>query len=156
MHCCWKVAPLISIDNMSENLRGDLINQMVERPTVKVRVLGKSEMPECEWRGLLFATGNNVSLVGDLTRRGLICNLDAPIERPELREFKYDPLAMVLADRGKYIAAALTITKAYLTSGERVKCSPIGSYGDWSRVVREALIWLGEEGPAQEYGSGTG
>jgi putative DNA primase/helicase len=139
--------PLISVDNLSKDLEGDLLAQMVERPLVKARILGKSEMPECEWRGVLFGTGNNVRLVGDMTRRGLICNLDAAIERPEKRKFELDPLAMVVADRGKYIGAALTIARAYLARGQRVTCTPLGSYGDWSRFVREPLIWLGEEDP---------
>ena len=122
--------PLISVDNLSKDLEGDLLAQMVERPLVKARILGKSEMPECEWRGVLFGTGNNIRLVGDMTRRGLICNLDAAIERPEKRKFKFDPLAMVAADRGKYVGAALTIAKAYLARGQRVTCTPLGSYGD--------------------------
>lgn len=139
--------PLISIDNLSGDLRGELIAQMVERPVVKVRILGRSEMPECEWRGVLFATGNNVTLVGDLTRRGLICNLDALSENPEHRKFKNNPLAMSVNERGEYIAAALTIARAYLTSGDTAVCEPLGSYDDWSRHVREPLIWLGEPDP---------
>jgi hypothetical protein len=33
---------------------------------------------------------------------------------------------------------------AYLVSGEAVKCTPLGSYGMWSHMVREPLMWLGE------------
>ena len=142
-------APLISIDNLSGDLKGDLLAQMVERPLIKPRILGKSETPECEWRGVLFATGNNVRLVGDMTRRGLICNLDAVEETPEEREFKFNPIAMVSADRGKYVGAALTIARAYRAAGKRVKCKQLGSYGDWSRVVREPLLWLEEEDPVK-------
>lgn len=141
--------PLISLDNLSFDLRSDVLCQMCTQQTVKVRILGKSETPDCEWRGTLFATGNNIRLVGDMTRRGLICNLDAGVERPELREFNFDPIEMVLKDQGKYIAAALTIARAYFVSGESVKCAKIGSYGAWSRFVREPLIWLGEVDPVK-------
>lgn len=137
--------PMISIDNLSFDLKSDLLCQMCTQQTVKVRVLGKSETPDCEWKGTLFATGNNVNLSGDMTRRGLICNLDAAMERPELREWDFSPIDRVLRDQGAYIAAALTIARAYLVSGATAKCGKIGSYGNWSRFVREPLVWLGEE-----------
>lgn len=142
-------APLISIDNLSDNLEGDLLCQMTEQPLVRTRILGKSETPECEWRGTMFATGNNVTLQGDMTRRGLICNLDADVEQPEARKFDFDPIGKVLADRGTYIAAALTIARAYLVASPDLRCSPLASYGGWSRFVREPLIWLEQPDPVR-------
>lgn len=141
--------PMISIDNLSFDLKGDLLCQMCTQQTVKVRVLGKSETPDCEWKGSLFATGNNVNLSGDMSRRGLICNLDAGVERPELREFDFSPVDMVLKDRGAYIAAALTIARAYVIGGKIERIQKIGSYGQWSKFVREPLIWLGEADPTK-------
>jgi putative DNA primase/helicase len=135
---------IISLDNCSHNLGGDLLCQITERPLIRIRILGKSQTPECEWCGTLFANGNNILLLDDMTRRAIICNLDPKMERPEQREFKNNPIEMVMADRGAYIAAILSIARAYLMSGESVKCPPIASYGQWSRMVREPLIWLGE------------
>jgi putative DNA primase/helicase len=140
--------PLISLDNCSQNIGGDLLCQITERSGgIRIRILGKSEAPECEWRGVLFATGNNVTLVGDMIRRGLIANLDPQVERPELRTFEFDPIERVLADRGAYIGAAITIARAYLAAGCPNVCGPLGSYGGWSRIVRSPLIWLGEQDP---------
>jgi hypothetical protein len=141
--------PMISLDNLSENLGGDVLCQMTEQPLVKIRVLGQSQTPECEWRGTMFATGNNVTFEGDMTRRGLIVNLDPNEERPETREFKFNPVERVLMDRGEYIAAAILIARAYLACGEKAECAPLGSYGGWSRFVREPLIWLGRDDPAK-------
>lgn len=142
-------APMISIDNLSFDLKGDLLCQMCTQQTVKVRVLGKSETPDCEWKGSLFATGNNVNLSGDMTRRGLICNLDAGVERPELREFEFSPIDRVLKNRGAYIAAVLTIARAYVVGGKIDRLEKIGSYGQWSKFVREPLMWLGEADPTK-------
>jgi putative DNA primase/helicase len=139
--------PLISLDNCSKDIGGDLLCQITERPLVRIRILGKSEAPECEWRGTLFANGNNVTLIGDMTRRGLIANLDPQLERPELRKFDFDPIERVLADRGAYIGAALIIARAYLAAGCPNVCGPLGSYGAWSRIVRSPLVWLGEQDP---------
>jgi putative DNA primase/helicase len=141
--------PVISIDNCTTNLSGVTLCQITERQLVSIRILGKSEMPECEYRGAVFANGNNITAEGDLTRRTVVCHLDAGLERPELRTFEFDPIDRVLGDRGAYIAAALTIACAYRVSGERVECEPIGSYGRWSKTVREPLIWLGKTDPVK-------
>ena len=140
-------AAMISIDNCTRDLSGELLCQLTERSLVKIRVLGRSEMPECECHTTVFATGNNVLFKGDMVRRGLTCNLDALDERPELREFRRDPLRQVLADRGAYVAAALTIMRAYLAAGAPQVCGALGSYPEWSRMVRNPLVWLGQPDP---------
>ncbi|KQT88911.1 hypothetical protein [Methylobacterium sp. Leaf466] len=140
-------APVISIDNVNGELGGDMLCQMTERPLVRVRILGKSEVPEIECRATVFATGNNLTMVGDMTRRAVMCTLDPRVERPELRQFDFDPIARILDDRGAYIAAAITIVRAYRAAGSPPMCGPIGSYGAWSDSVRSALIWLGEADP---------
>ncbi len=120
---------------------------MTERPLVRMRILGKSEAPEFECKAAISATGNNLVLVGDMVRRAVVCTLDAKIERPELREFKFDPIDRVLQDRGAYVAACLTIARAYSAAGAPKVCSPLGSYGEWSDMARAPLIWLGEADP---------
>jgi hypothetical protein len=142
-------AALISIDNCTRDLGGELLCQLAERALVRIRILGRSEMPECECRTTIFATGNNVIFKDDMVRRGLVCNLDALTERPELRQFRHDPLQTVLNDRGPYVAAALTIIRAYLTAGAPRVCDAIGSYANWSRMVRSPLIWLGQPDPVE-------
>jgi hypothetical protein len=135
--------PIVSLDNVNAELGGDMLCQLTERPLVRVRILGKSEAPEFECRSTVLATGNNLTLVGEMVRRVLPCNLDAGVERPELRVFDFDPIERVLADRGKYVAAVMTIIKAYRAAGSPQVCSPIGSYEEWSSLVRSPLIWLG-------------
>jgi putative DNA primase/helicase len=141
--------PMISLDNCSGNIGGDLLCQITERRLIRIRILGKSEAPECEWRGMLFGTGNNVTLLGDMTRRGLVANLDAKVERPELREFSFDPIERVLADRGTYIAAAITVARAYIAAGGPKVCDTLGSYGGWTRIARSPLVWLGKDDPVK-------
>jgi hypothetical protein len=138
---------IVSLDNVMHDLAGELLCQLTERPVIKVRILGRSEMPECESHTAVFATGNNVTFKGDMVRRGLVCNLEAKTERPELREFKNDALARVASRRGTYVAAALTVTRAYLAAGAPRVCGPFGSYTAWSRMVRSPLVWLGEPDP---------
>jgi putative DNA primase/helicase len=138
---------MISIDNVNGVLRGDLLCQAVERPIVRVRKLGFSQMFDIESRASWFCTGNNLLIAGDLTRRTLRCFLNAEMERPELREFRRNPVAMVLSDRGRYVAACLLPVRAYLAAGCPDTPLPLPSYGDWSDLVRGALIWLGYKDP---------
>jgi putative DNA primase/helicase len=139
--------PVVSLDNVSGELGGDALAQMTERPLVRVRILGKSEAPEFECKAAIFATGNNLVLVGDMVRRAVVCTLDARVERPELREFNFDPIDRVLQNRGAYVAACLTIARAYRVSGAPKVCRPLGSYGEWSDIARAPLIWLNEADP---------
>jgi Bifunctional DNA primase/polymerase, N-terminal len=138
---------IVSLDNVTHDLGGELLCQLTERPVIKVRILGRSEMPECESRTMTCATGNNVTFWGDAVRRGLTCNIEAQIERPELREFKRDTLAHAAANRGTLVAATLTAMRAYIEAGAPRVCGPFGSYAEWSRMVRSPLIWLGEPDP---------
>jgi putative DNA primase/helicase len=139
---------VVSLDNLSFDLESDLLCQVLTQPIVKTRILGQSVVPECEWRGTIFGTGNNIRVVGDLVRRTLTCNLDAKVERPELREFAFDPIARVHADRGSYIAAAITIARAYRAFGDTAAgYRPLAGYAAWSKMVREPLLWLGERDP---------
>jgi putative DNA primase/helicase len=138
---------IIAIDNVNGPLGGDVLCQVIERPIVSVRVLGASKMPKIPNRACVFATGNNILIVGDMVRRIILCSLDAQMERPELRTFSTKPHEMILNDRGKYIAAALTIARAYVVAGFPDERPPLASFEEWSRFVRSPLVWLGRADP---------
>lgn len=141
--------PILSIDNVNGELGGDALCQAIERPVVSVRVLGYSKLVQIESRATCFATGNNIHLLGDMTRRVVLCSLDPNMERPELRQFKNNPFAEVLANRGKYIAAALTVVRAYIVAGFPNQLPALASFEDWSRLVRSAIVWLGRTDPVE-------
>ncbi|KAB7785377.1 hypothetical protein [Methylorubrum populi] len=139
--------PIVSIDNIEGELGGIFLCQATERPAVGLRPLGKSEIRTAECRSMFYLTGNNLVLLEDMTRRALMANLDARMERPELREFAGKPFDLVLANRGAYIAAALTILRAYRVAGMPDRLPRLASYEQWSDNVRSTLVWLGEEDP---------
>jgi putative DNA primase/helicase len=139
--------PMISLDNCTHDLGGEFLCQIAERPVVKVRILGRSETPDCEIHTAMFATGNNITFKADMVRRGLVCNLESLDERPELRRFNRNTLRQAGANRATYVAAGLTIMRTYLAAGAPEVCGPFGSYAEWSTMVRSALVWLGEPDP---------
>lgn len=140
--------PLLSLDNVNGELGGDLLCQAIERLLVRLRPLGRSDIVEIESRATIMATGNNLRVRGDMVRRTIVCELDAGLERPELRQFQDDPVAIVLSDRGRYVSAALVIVRAYILAGQPDQLPPIASFSDWSGTVRSALVWLGCADPA--------
>lgn len=141
--------PIIAIDNCERPLGGEAICQMLTQQHKRVRVLGLSKLVDVPTCASLFATGNNLTLTGDLTRRALVSTLDPECERPELRKFEANPLDMVRAERERYVAAVLTILRAYHVAGRPNPPAPLGSFEGWSAWVRGAIIWLGLADPCQ-------
>ena len=60
-----------------------------------------------------------------------------------------DPVAEVLADRGRYVAAALTVVRGYFAAGRPDPAPRLASFEGWSDTVRSALIWLGRPDPVE-------
>jgi putative DNA primase/helicase len=135
-------------------LSGDLLAQSVTQEAVMLRLLGHSITVETPTNAMLFATGNNLRIVGDLTRRCLVARLDPACEHPELRTFDRDALAYAAARRADIVWAALTIMKAYLVAGRPGTLPPLGSFETWSRLVREAIVWAGGQDPVQSLETG--
>jgi putative DNA primase/helicase len=139
---------LLSIDNVSGPMGGEALCQAIERPTLSIRILAKSQMPEKRNNWGLYASGNNLRLRDDITRRVLLSRLDRGDERPELWRFKGNPFEAVLRDRGRYLWACLTIVLAYKAAGQPERLPWFGDpFGEWSDLVRSALVWLGMDDP---------
>jgi hypothetical protein len=138
--------PLVAIDNCEEPLRGTLLDQTLTQTITDCRILGKSEMIRVRSNATISATGNNLVIEGDLTRRSIRCQMDAEVERPELLTFKYDPIKDAKDNRGELVGLALTILRAYHLAGRPNK-EVLGSFEEWSHLVRGALLWLGEADP---------
>jgi putative DNA primase/helicase len=139
--------PIIAIDNVSGRLHSDFLCQLAERPRLSCRPLGHSNQIEVSNSALVVANGNNLEISTDEVRRTVQILLDANVEHPEERTFSKNPVALVLADRGKYVAAVLTVARAYHLAGRPGCLPPRASYETWSNTVRSALVWLGQPDP---------
>jgi len=139
--------PVISIDNITEPLGGNKLLSVLTEELAGLRPLGGSQMVDHLTNALFLFNGNNLSLHGDMCRRVLMCGMDPAHEHPERREFAFSPVDRVRHDRGRYVGACLTIIRTYLAAGSPPLAPPFGSYVEWSRLVRDALIWIGEKDP---------
>jgi hypothetical protein len=143
-------ARTVLIDNVDRPLGGATLDALLTSDQWQGRVLGHTRMVKLRARAVWMATGNNVQIQGDLARRALRVYLDPNMERPEERGgFKHgDLLTYVRTNRAKLVAAGLTIVRAYLNAGvPDVGLSALGSFEQWSRLVRAPLVWLGEADP---------
>lgn len=142
---------MVNIDNVERPLGGDLLCQVLSQPVLKTRPLGASSMVDVPTHAIMAATGNNLSIQGDLKRRVMMIRLDAQLECPELRAFDGEPhLDRIMRLRGPLVTAALTIPLAYLAAGAPKVCAtPLGGFEEWDRLCRSSLVWLGLSDPLE-------
>jgi putative DNA primase/helicase len=141
--------PIIALDNCSTLLLGDFLCQVAERPLLQLRPLGTSKDVRVANTFTVYADGNNLTVGADVVRRTLQCALDANMEEPSDRQFVNNPVDTILSRRGDYIAACLTIARAYIAAGLPGRLPPVPSFEKWSDLVRSPLVWLGYPDPAE-------
>ncbi len=141
--------PCILIDNAERPVGGDKLCSVITQTQVSLRILGKSESIILPCEVLIMVTGNNLQFESDMSRRTVICRLDSEEERPERREFDFDPRIVAAEQRAELVVAGLTILRAYAVAGRPNKMSSVGSFEQWNRWVREALVWCGAGDPVK-------
>ena len=145
---------IVLFDNLDNG--GRFGNSALDRATTgrtyRGRVLGKSEMTaELDLISVFYASGNNVALCGDVTRRIVPCRLESILERPETRsDFAIkDLLAHVTANRGDLVRAALTILRGYILAGKPDQALTPMDFPAWSGLVRNAVKWATRLDPCE-------
>jgi putative DNA primase/helicase len=132
-------------------LRSPELCAFATAPVWTDRKLGESNSPALPNKVVVSGTGNNVNPVSDLARRSLVIRLNANMTRRELnqRTFRIPNLPGYLREqRAELLRAALTVVKGHRQSGY-VGPTPLPSFEQWSRLVRDALLWLGMPDPVK-------
>jgi hypothetical protein len=116
------------------------------------RILGSNEVKDFPNLAMWMTTGNNVALGGDLPRRAYLVHIDAGVARPWLRDtlqFKHPELEKwVMDNRGRVLAAILTVARAWIVAGRPIPADMprLGGYESWVRVVGGILAYVGIPG----------
>ncbi len=138
-------SPVCLFDNVDRPLNSAMLNIALTQSFVRARILGATKEGIVPTSSVYIATGNNMQIVGDLTRRTILCRLNRNEERPSQHQFENpNMLAVAMANRSNIVVAALTILRAYHLAGRpKPEGFPsFGSFNEWSDLVRGALIWL--------------
>jgi hypothetical protein len=142
---------VIEFDNLTSDIRPfrSLCTALTSEH-IEGRVLGKSRIESASTRAVFLSSGNNVGPIADMTRRCVTINLDPGCETPATRVFVRPNLAAeVLRERARYVSAALTVVRGWITAGSPPQpCEPLAGYVEWSNYCRQTLMWLDQPDPA--------
>ena len=145
--------PAVLFDNVAGILGGPSLDAALTATRWSGRRLGVSEMASgvplfTTW----YATGNNVVLGGDTSRRTLHVRIESAEEKPEERQDFRHPnlLAWIGQERARLVTAALTILAGYHTAGRpELGLRAWGSFEAWSALIRSAIVWAGLPDPGE-------
>lgn len=142
---------MVLVDNVVGEYGGAAINAMATSRQWEDRVLGSSKVLQVQNDTTWFITGNNIILAPDTSERCLNIRLVSMEEKPHLRTgFKYPDLWDVVRERrGELLSAAICILKGYILAGmPDMNLPKWGSFEQWSKLVRGAIVWAGMPDPA--------
>jgi hypothetical protein len=128
-------------DNIHNKLQGSTLATAATNKTFSGRVLGQSEDLELPVRCIFIASGNNVDLADEISRRCVIIRLDAKRDPKKGRTFKHPRLQKwVEANRPELVAACLTIIQGWISRGmPRWNGEPLASYTAYSEIMGGVL-----------------
>jgi hypothetical protein len=143
--------PSLVIGNIDSKFGGSIIESLLTKAQYPGRVLGLSKMVYPSTKTLLMANGNNLTISKDMVRRSIMTRLDCGVEKPQNIEYEVkDIIGYTKLHRSQLFVYALTILQAFLLSGEvDTPRSKLNGFEDWDKLVRGALLWVGESDPVQ-------
>jgi hypothetical protein len=144
--------PLILIDNVAGTLGCQSLDAALTSTRWKSRLLHTSDIPEYQLFTIWMATGNNVAIGADTSRRTCHIRLESRVEKPEERSgYRYPRLLdHVRSHLHRYRAAVLTILGAYVQAGRpSMNLRHWGSFEGWSDLVRGAVVFAGLTDPGE-------
>jgi len=139
----------ILIDNVTKTLDSAALAAALTSPAWEDRLLGVSKMVNIPVRCTWIATGNNVGLSSEMSRRTIRIRLDAKQDRPWLRDgFRHPNLRVWATEhRGELVWAALTLIQGWISAGRPpFKGASLGSFESWSSVIGGILQFAEIEG----------
>ncbi len=141
---------VIVYDNVEGRLRAPALASALTAEYVQGRVLGRLESVRVPQRAVWLVTGINIQLAGDLPRRCFWVRMNAKDPHPWLRDgFTHPNLKEWLrAERGRIIAAVLTLARAWVRAGRPVDGAlpVLGSFEAWSTTIGGILSYAGIDG----------
>lgn len=141
---------LVLFDNLKGKFGNATLDKLLTGTIWRDRILGGMRLMNLPITSTFFATGNNVAIGADASRRIMPIRLESKVENPEDREDirHKDIVSFVAANRYRYLSAALSVLSWFLKSKkQRPSLRAWGSYEAWSGMIRAALVAIGMPDP---------
>ena len=140
-------ATMVLLDNVY-NIKSGVLSSLLTTRETEDRLLGGNKIAHVRNNATWIATGNNVDLSDEITRRTVLIRLDPGVERPENRRgFKHPFLRKwASGQRRQMVGACMSLIKAWVDSGMPKSDSTLGSFEDWVSVMGGVLEVAGVSG----------
>ena len=142
-----KGTTMVLLDNVY-SIRSGVLSSLLTTREVEDRLLGSSKIVHVRNNATWMATGNNVELSDEITRRTILIRLDPGVERPENRGgFKHPYLSTwASGQRRVLVGACMSLIRAWTEAGMPRSASTLGSFEDWVSVMGGVLEVAGVSG----------
>jgi hypothetical protein len=113
------------------------------------RILGRSEDVTLENVSVLFATGVNLQLSGDMPSRYLMIRIEPDTERPEQKWFPFDQVDRAKELFPQAVMAIKAVLRAHQLNGfpGRKRLKTASRFPVWDKRIRAAIVWAGFADP---------
>jgi hypothetical protein len=140
-------APVVLFDNVRGEIYSSELEALLTAGTITDRLLGVSKDVTVTNDRLWMVTGNNAKIGGDLARRVLEIKIDPKCSDPKSRTFAIKDLKGWMEEhRGAYLAAMLTVVRAWINAGRPTEVYRSDDFAQWAGSLRGMLHWAGFPG----------
>lgn len=157
---------VVVFDNCTNSFGGATLDRFLTSTVWTDRLMQTHRNVSLPNECVVLMTANNATVRGDTARRSISLTLKPDCERPEERDFRKPSLINFIRDnRRELVHAALTILRWHIVKGmpqpktvvytdadgneTEVPVRPFGSFEEWSKLVRYAVIGLGLRDPVK-------
>lgn len=141
-------SPIITFDNVRGKIKSVTLESLLTSKKYTDRPLGVTDNTTVPNDRVWTITGNNAEIDGDLARRTYWITIDPKMPRPQDRtNFKLNLKTWVPENRGRIIAALLTVARGWVVAGKpQGKRKRGDDYAEWDAAMEGLLSWAGFPG----------
>jgi hypothetical protein len=140
----------ICIDNVIMSLNNaKLAALLTQENTFTNRILGKHQDFTVDNVSVLFATGVNLQLSGDMPTRCLLARIEPESDRPEQQKFPFNQVERAKELFSRAVMATKSLVRAHQLAGYpgSKKLKTASRFPSWDERIRAAIVWAGFADP---------
>ncbi|MGB8355154.1 MAG: hypothetical protein WCD79_14750 [Chthoniobacteraceae bacterium] len=127
--------PVVFLDNVTGRVASPSLESFATTSTVSGRVLGTSTSLNCKKNSVIFITGNNCTLSGDMARRTLIAELFLAGDPGERTIEHHLDENRLLELRPQILAALFALVRSWADAGKPKPAKINPNFVVWSEVI---------------------